>query len=74
MTTLSHIGDLQRRAQSLLATSPFYELRDLHVEQRDQSLLISGKVRSFYHKQLAQEVLRLVCEQIEVHNAIDVEE
>jgi hypothetical protein len=67
-------SDVQARAQAALASSPFYELRELQVEERDHSLLISGSVSSFYHKQLAQEVVRSVCKDIEVVNTICVEE
>jgi len=56
-----------------LASSPFYELRDLHVEGQEETLLISGCVSTFYHKQLAQEVVRSVCHGIEVINSIRVE-
>ena len=70
-TTLAN--DVQPRAQTALAGSPIYELRDLQVEQSDGILLISGSVSSFYHKQLAQEVVRSVCKGIEVHNSIRVE-
>jgi hypothetical protein len=65
--------DLLPRAKTALAGSPIFELRDLQVEHRDQSLLISGAVSSFYHKQLAQEVVRSVCEGIDVVNAIRVD-
>ena len=65
-------NDVQPRAQTALAGSPIYELRDLQVEQRDGILMISGSVSSFYHKQLAQEVVRSVCRGIEVVNSIDV--
>ncbi len=71
---LSTISDAQPRAQAALTDSPFYELRDLHVEEHDGALLLSGVVSSFYHKQLAQEVVRSVCRDIEVINAIRVEE
>ena len=70
-TTLAN--DVQPRAQTALAGSPIYELRDLQVEQSDGILLISGSVSSFYHKQLAQEVVRSVCDGIEVRNSIHVE-
>jgi osmotically-inducible protein OsmY len=60
------------RAQSALASSPIYELRDLQVEHRAGALFLSGAVSSFYHKQLAQEVVRSVCRDIDVVNAIDV--
>jgi osmotically-inducible protein OsmY len=65
--------DVQSRAQAALANSPFYELRELQAEHRDGALLISGCVSSFYHKQLAQEVVRSVCSGIEVINSIRVE-
>ncbi len=64
---------VQPRAQAALSNSPFYELRELRVEQRNGTLLISGCVSSFYHKQLAQEVVRSVCAGIEVVNSIRVE-
>ena len=61
------------RAQTALSGSPIFELRDLRVEHRGETLLISGAVSSFYHKQLAQEVVRSVCEEIDVVNAIRVD-
>lgn len=63
---------LQARAQTALADSPIYELQDLDVQQREEALVISGKVSSFYHKQLAQEVVRSVCRGSEVVNLICV--
>ncbi len=65
-------NDVYPRAQQALANSPIYELRDLQVEQRDGALLISGVVSSFYHKQLAQEVVRSVCKGIDLVNSIVV--
>jgi hypothetical protein len=64
---------VQPRAQAALSNSPFYELRELCVEQQSGTLQICGRVSSFYHKQLAQEVVRSVCAGIELVNAIRVE-
>jgi hypothetical protein len=64
--------DIQKRAQKALRSSPFYALRELRVEQDGDSLLIRGFVCSFYHKQLAQEVVRHAAEGVEVVNSIDV--
>ncbi len=64
---------VQPQAQTALASSPIYELRDLRVEQCQEAILISGAVSSFYHKQLAQEVVRSVCKDTEVINSIRVE-
>ncbi|MCC6125941.1 MAG: BON domain-containing protein [Pirellulales bacterium] len=65
-------NDVQPRAQAALTNSPFYELHELQVEHRGGALTISGTVTSFYHKQLAQEVVRSVCKEIEVVNTIHV--
>ena len=64
------IEEVQSRAQVALANSPFYELRALMSSAR-RALWLSGNVSSFYHKQLAQEVVRSVCKDIEVINSVD---
>ena len=69
---ISSPNDVQPRAQAALSNSPFYELHDLQVEDRDGAMMITGAVTSFYHKQLAQEVVRSVCKEIEVTNTIHV--
>ncbi len=68
-------SEIQFRAQAALAASPFYELRKLVVENHGEVLVLSGVVSRFYHKQLAQEVVRSVCQDqdIEVDNRIRVE-
>ena len=67
------IHDVRPRAQAALTNSPFYELRELQVQPQGGALQISGCVSSFYHKQLAQEVVRSVCQGVEVLNSIRVE-
>jgi len=71
------VTDVQPRAQTALAKSPIFELRELRVGRKDTTLLISGSVSSYYHKQLAQEVVRTVCKEcddieIELVNSIRV--
>jgi hypothetical protein len=73
MTAGILINDAYTRAQMALANSPFYELRELHIDQHEGALFISGKVSSFYYKQLAQEVVRSVCTGVELINSIQVE-
>lgn len=63
---------VQPRAQTALANSPIQELRALDVRQRNGTLVICGVVSSFYHKQLAQEVVRTVCREIELINSVQV--
>lgn len=57
-----------------LAGSPICELRDLRVEPFERGLVLSGSVSSFYHKQLAQEAVRAICNGIDIDlvNAIRV--
>lgn len=55
----SHLSVTAReRAQSALSNSPVFDLRELLVEERGDTLLINGNVSCFYHKQLAQEAVR----------------
>ena len=73
--TISEIAtrdDVQTCAQSALAASPIFVLRELCVKRNGDSLLLSGQVDSFYHKQLAQEVVRSVADGYRVVNSIDV--
>ena len=51
---------IEARARYALAQSPILALRELRVESEADTLLISGRVDSYYHKQLAQEVIRKV--------------
>ena len=66
--------EVENQAQAALKSSPIFALRDLRVESNGKSLLISGRVSSFYYKQLAQEVVRSVSEGLQVVNSIDVDE
>jgi hypothetical protein len=62
------------RALSALLASPEFALKDLQVERSDAGLLIRGRVSTFYHKQLAQEVVRNVADGIPVVNLVQVVE
>jgi osmotically-inducible protein OsmY len=59
-------------AQLALARSPIYALRQLNVEQTDDSLVLSGTVGSYYEKQQAQEIVRSLAGSLEVINQIAV--
>ncbi len=64
--------EAQPRAQCALRESPIFDLRHVLVEQVEDSLYISGSVTSFYHKQLAQEIVRAVSNGADVVNSISV--
>lgn len=65
----SEMGD---QARAALECSRIYVLRRLHVEQVGQAILLRGRVDSYYHKQLAQELVRMAIDGVEVINHIRV--
>jgi len=69
----SVVFDLEQRAREVLDRSSIYALRELHVEQDGDLLVLTGCVDSYYHKQLAQELIRLELDGIEVANCLEVE-
>jgi hypothetical protein len=66
-------ADVKAQAQRALASSPVFDLRTLQVEVVDDSLLLSGRVETFYHKQLAQEAVRHVADGVRLVNDVAVE-
>jgi len=71
--THRRLSELLPLAQSALSESPIFDLRDLLVEEGDEGLVLRGSVASFYHKQMAQELVRAVVgRDIDVVNSIDV--
>jgi BON domain len=64
--------DVRARAQQLLSTSPIYALREIQVEQDGDTICLRGVVSSFYHKQLAQELIRHALAGTEVTNSLRV--
>jgi osmotically-inducible protein OsmY len=65
--------DVCSRARSALSQSPIYVLREITVQQSGDSLLLEGRVDTFYHKQLAQEVVRAVADGMRVENDLRVD-
>lgn len=64
--------DVHAKAQQALAASSVYALRELQLERDGDMLVLSGEVSSFYHKQLAWEVIRQTVSGVEVINSITV--
>jgi osmotically-inducible protein OsmY len=64
--------DLQTRAQDALSNSTLPVLREIRVEAGGQGLHLHGSVSSFYHKQMAQEVVRSVTGDVRLFNSIAV--
>jgi len=68
-------ADIVGQVRAALAESPIHELRALQVESLQQALVLSGKVSSYYHKQLAQELVRSFCQRVgcDLINRIEVD-
>lgn len=66
------VRDELTRARTALAQSSIYVLRKLHIDQDGESLIMRGRVDSYYHKQLAQELVKAAVMGVEVINALQV--
>ena len=64
--------DVADRARTALASSRIYDLRRLRVDHDGEALVLRGRVSSYYHKQLAQELVRAEVDGTEVVNALAV--
>ena len=60
-------------AQLALSKSPIFALREITVGSEGDHLVLSGRVSTFYYKQLAQEAVRAVLDDVHVVNCIDVD-
>lgn len=59
-------------AVSALKQSPFSALHTLEVAASEEAIILTGKVRSYYYKQLAQEALATLVGDREIVNNIRV--
>lgn len=64
--------DLERRVVSFLAERHVPGLRHIHVEARNGTVTLRGRVHSFYEKQLCQAVCRRVAGVVRYIDAVDV--
>jgi len=55
-----------------LRQSPIHSLRKLSLEETDNAIVISGKVNTYYLKQLAQEALMPVLDGRKLLNRVTV--
>ena len=64
--------DVAARASDMLSKSSVRELRQIRVDETDEAVELSGTVRSYYHKQLAQETVRSVASGRRLINRVEV--
>lgn len=65
-------GSLSERVRRRLNQSPYYAVRRVHVEERLGVLTLSGKLPSYYQKQIAQTAAAKVEGVTRIVNRIDV--
>ena len=66
-------NEIVTAASAVLAKSSVPELRNLRVDEESNELQLRGRVRSFYHKQLAQEAILPLAGNLQVVNHVDVQ-
>ncbi|MCP4942543.1 MAG: BON domain-containing protein [Planctomycetaceae bacterium] len=63
---------IARAAREILSNSSVRELRFLRVDGSANQLELTGRVGSYYHKQLAQETIRRVAGGMQMVNRVQV--
>jgi hypothetical protein len=58
--------------ESALARSMYFSGKNLRFEVHEDGVVLRGTVRSYYHKQLAQESLKSISGLPRIHNEIEV--
>lgn len=72
MLTADDDRDLERRISMFLADRHVPGLRQLEVAAANGTVTVRGRVRSFYEKQLCQNVCRRVAGVVHLVDAVDV--
>ncbi len=63
---------ITRAAREILSNSSVRELRCIRVDGSAKHLELTGRVGSYYHKQLAQETIRRVAGGMQLVNRVQV--
>ncbi|RIK81218.1 MAG: transport-associated protein [Planctomycetota bacterium] len=61
------------QVNGVLNRSPYVAARDLRIEAAEGVVRLEGAVRSFFHKQMAQELIRRVDGVERIENRLQVE-
>ena len=69
----SGFRDVTGRLKILLSESPIAEVRKIRVEQEGDQVLLHGRVRTFYAKQMAQETIRSAVRGLHIVNSVSVD-
>jgi len=63
---------LHTETHNALAGNPYFAGRKVRIELRENEVVLSGVLGSYFHKQMAQESVRSVDGVCRVHNQIEV--
>jgi osmotically-inducible protein OsmY len=63
---------LHNQVHAVLARNPYFAGRNLRFELRDEEVVLSGVLASYFHKQMAQESVLSIDGVGRVHNEIQV--
>jgi osmotically-inducible protein OsmY len=66
------MSPLDFQIQNALAENPFLSGRKLRIELSEGRVTLHGTVKSYYHKQMAQESLRNMAGVAEIENRLEV--
>jgi osmotically-inducible protein OsmY len=66
------MSPLDSQIQAALVQHPFLSGRKLRIETSEGRVTLHGTVRSYYHKQMAQESLRNLAGVAEIENRLQV--
>lgn len=65
-------SDLAIEAEDCLKQSPYHAVRNVVCEHQHDTLILRGRLSSYYLKQVAQEAVRWLADRADVVNAIEV--
>jgi osmotically-inducible protein OsmY len=63
---------LEQRALGALVANPYFSPRQLRLDTQEGRVVLSGSVGTWYHKQMAQEIVRRVEGVHEIENCLEV--
>jgi osmotically-inducible protein OsmY len=72
MSTATISPPLFDKIQEALTTSPHVSSREVRFEAADGRIILKGNVRSFFQKQMAQEVIRRIDGVEQIENLLEV--
>jgi osmotically-inducible protein OsmY len=64
---------LDKLVDEALNQSPHFSRRQVRFETREGAVVLRGTVSSYYHKQMAQEILRRVDGVLRIENRLEVD-